>query len=188
MVPVPDPIDHDIRSEIASLGIRQGDDPILRAKTRHVALPGEANIARQVLSSLFATTEKLRSMHPFQNGVGLAAPQIGHSTSVALVRPIDHLPVRLLNPRIIECSSETSTQYEGCLSFFDYRGLVSRPRWIIVENSDLLGRSSICKYTGSLARLVAHEIDHLNGILYVDFVQDQRAIVDIANYRSQSWQ
>jgi len=102
-------------------------------------------------------------------GVGLAAPQIGIDRRVAIVRPPDHgQTLTLINPRIVEESVEIDEQYEGCLSFFDVRGMVPRALVINVEHQDIDGCRHITCFERGMARLVAHEIDHLDGRLYTD--------------------
>jgi peptide deformylase len=187
MIPIPDTRHEDIRAQIASLGILQGDDPILREEAHRVVLPDEVELAKHVLDELMSTIRRLRGLHRFTNGVGLAAPQIGRSLSIAVVRPVGNYPVRLINPRIVSVSSQTDVQYEGCLSFFDYRGLVRRPTSLTVECADLRGKTTLREYRGGLARLVAHEVDHLYGRLYVDLIGDERDLVDVSVYNSRRW-
>jgi peptide deformylase len=80
-------------------------------------------------------------------------------------------------------------QYEGCLSFFDVRGVVNRPLTIHVEHQDLDGTRRITIFDRGTARLVAHEIDHLNGILYTDRMVPGRVPIPVSEYRQggQSW-
>ncbi len=187
MIPIPDPIHVDIRAQIADLGIRQGDDPVLRAVARRLELPHETEYVKDLVNHLLDTIRRVRSLHRFTNGVGLAAPQIGRSVAVAVVRPVSALPIRLINPRVVSASSDADLQYEGCLSFFDYRGLVSRPTSLVVEYEDLRGRTMSREYHGATARLVAHEIDHLNGKLYVDLMTSSTDLVDVSVYNSRRW-
>ncbi|GHE14621.1 peptide deformylase [Streptomyces alanosinicus] len=99
--------------------------------------------------------------------MGIAAPQIGIARSAAVVMPADGAPVViLLNPRITDRSEETDEQYEGCLSFSDVRGLIPRPLKITVEATTLTGETTTTEYVRGLARLIHHEIDHLDGLLY----------------------
>lgn len=98
--------------------------------------------------------------------MGLAAPQIGIDRAAAIVRTPDGETITLLNPQVTEESPQTDEQYEGCLSFFDVRGMVSRPLTLEVEHQDIDGNRTITAFQKGSARLVAHEIDHLNGILY----------------------
>ncbi|MFI8173729.1 peptide deformylase [Streptomyces microflavus] len=79
--------------------------------------------------------------------------------------PAAHPPIVLFNPRITDCCDETDEHYEGCLSFFDVRGLVPRPVKITVETETRTGETVTTEYARGLARLVHHEIDHLSGLL-----------------------
>jgi peptide deformylase len=99
--------------------------------------------------------------------MGLAAPQIGIGRAAAVVQPPADAPaIILLNPRITDRSDDTDEQYEGCLSFFDVRGLVPRPLKITVQTTALTGETVTTVYERGLARLIHHEIDHLDGLLY----------------------
>ena len=187
MVPVPDTRYADVRDQIASLGIRQGDDPILREQAQRLLLPDEADRAKRTLDELLDTIKRLKQVHRFTNGVGLAAPQVGHSVAIAVVRPVGEYPIRLINPRVVSASRKIERHYEGCLSFFDFRGLVPRPVSLVVESSDLRGRLSTKEYRGTVARLVAHEIDHLHGRLYTDLLGDTADLIDISDYRTRRW-
>jgi peptide deformylase len=98
--------------------------------------------------------------------MGLAAPQIGIGRAAAVVLTADGDSITLLNPRVIDQSTETDEQYEGCLSFFDVRGMVPRPLEIEVEHQTPDGETCITTFERGTARLVAHEVDHLYGVLY----------------------
>jgi peptide deformylase len=98
--------------------------------------------------------------------MGLAAPQIGIGRAAAVVQTADGDSITLLNPRIIDQATATDEQYEGCLSFFDVRGMVPRPLEIEVEHQTVDGETRITTFDHGTARLVAHEVDHLYGVLY----------------------
>ncbi len=100
-------------------------------------------------------------------GTGLAPPQIGIDRAAIAVRTPDRA-LALLNPRVVEESTRTDKLYESCLSFFDVRGMVPRPLTIQVEHQDPDGGYYVATFGRRLARLVAHEIDHLRGTLYTD--------------------
>ncbi|MBN1164186.1 MAG: peptide deformylase [Candidatus Krumholzibacteriota bacterium] len=104
-------------------------------------------------------------------GVGLAAPQVGISKQVAVVNPEPGNPKTLLyivNPRMTSCSEETESVEEGCLSVPEVRGKVERPVEIELEYQDESGKEHRLTARGLLARIIQHEIDHLNGVLFVD--------------------
>ncbi|WP_308250282.1 peptide deformylase [Sphaerisporangium fuscum] len=152
--------------QMRSIGIVQEGDPILTETARPFDLPTEAEDARRVVAQLVSNLERVSQVHSFAKGMGLAAPQIGIGRAAALVRTPTGEIVTLLNPRVINESSETDEQYEGCLSFFDVRGMVPRPLSIEVEHQDIDGNARITLFEEGMARLVGHEIDHLYGQLY----------------------
>ena len=173
------------------IGIVQRGSDLLRQRARHFQLPREEAAARDAVTALRDTLDRLEALHDFSKGVGLAAPQIGLSVAAAVVRPPDRdaEPVVLLNPRVVGESGDTDEQYEGCLSFFDYRGLVVRPLRIEVEHARFDGTRVITSFERAMARLVSHEIDHLEGRLYVDRMAADATLVPVAEYQQtgQPW-
>ena len=149
-----------------SLDIVQEGDPGLAEVARPFDLPAEADDARRVVGRLVSTMERVGQVHKFGKGMGLAAPQIGIGRAAAVIRTPEGETLTLLNPRICDESAETDEQYEGCLSFFDVRGMVPRPLAIEVEHQDVDGTTRITTFERGMARLVCHEVDHLCGILY----------------------
>jgi peptide deformylase len=100
------------------------------------------------------------------DGVGLAAPQIGLNQQIAIVDIGDEIgTIELINPEIIEFSGE-QTGPEGCLSFPNLYGEVTRPNWVKVRAQDRKGKFYTLEAEEFLARAIVHEIDHLNGILF----------------------
>jgi peptide deformylase len=167
------------------IGIVQRGSDLLRQRARHFQLPREEVAARDAVAALAAALERLQTLHDFSKGVGLAAPQIGLSVAAAIVRPAepDGEPAVLLNPRVVGESGGTDEQYEGCLSFFDYRGLVARPLRIEVEHARFDGTRIITSFERAMARLVSHEIDHLEGRLYVDRMSAEATLVPVSEYQ-----
>ncbi len=172
-------------ARMRGIGIVQRGSDLLRQRARHFQLPREELSARDAVASLAAALERLETLHDFSKGVGLAAPQIGLSVAAAIVRPPepDGEPVVLLNPRVVDESGETDEQYEGCLSFFDYRGLVRRPLRVDVEHARFDGTRVITSFERAMARLVSHEIDHLEGRLYVDRMAAGTPLLPVEEYR-----
>jgi peptide deformylase len=169
--------------QLRSLGIRQEGDPILRSVCQPFDLPRERSEAEDVGHELVGYVEPLQAIHPFTKGIGLAAPQIGVSRAMSVVRPQGGEPFLLINPLITWRSEEEDVQYEGCLSFFDVRVPVPRALAITVEMSTLDGRREQGRFELGLARLVAHEIDHLNGTLARDLVPAGAKVVPLSEYR-----
>jgi peptide deformylase len=152
-------------------------DAVLRAKCRAV---GEITPEIRALAA-----DMLETMRE-ANGVGLAAPQVGVDLQLAVIdcshNPdcvtflkvdgreapmVKHMPVVFMNPRL-ELGSAKETGEEGCLSFPGLRGDIRRSAQIKVSYMDLDGRTVTIETDGLLARAFQHEIDHLNGVLFID--------------------
>ncbi|MEV7909022.1 peptide deformylase [Streptomyces griseus] len=172
------------------LGVVQQGAAILTEPARAFDLPTERDEAERVVDELFAAMDRIGQVHPFAKGMGLAAPQIGFACSAAVVQPQDDEPaIILLNPRITGHSDGTDEHYEGCLSFFDVRGLVPRPVKITVETTARTGETVTTVYERGLARLVHHEIDHLAGLLYTARMEAGVDPIPVELYRQtgQAW-
>lgn len=132
-------------------------------------------------------------------GVGLAAPQIGLGLQLAVIEdrpeyskgvPPDRerqaVPFQvLINPRIVEQSSEQAEFFEGCLSLAGFSALVKRSRQVAVEYWDEHGQPRRVEAQGWYARILQHEIDHLNGRLYIDHMEP-RSFMNLDNL-SRHW-
>jgi peptide deformylase len=156
---------------MASIGIVQEGDPILREVAPPFDLPAEAEDARRVIAELHAAIRRADTIHNFAKGMGVAAPQVGIRRAAAVIRTPDGEYITLLNPQVIDESVESDNQYEGCWSFFDVRGRVRRPLSIEVEHQEVGGKKLITAFHRSTARLVIHEVDHLWGRLYKDWIE-----------------
>jgi peptide deformylase len=86
------------------------------------------------------------------------------------------------NPIIVEASDEVESGYEGCLSFWEWRGQVPRPRSIVLKFQLESGAQVIAREEGERARLLLHEIDHLDGILYVDRMKEGERLLPLRQY------
>jgi len=166
-------------------GIVQDGDPILREQAVPFRLPDEAAEAESVIAALFAALQRAAEQHVFSKGMGVAAPQVGIGRAAAIVIPPDPgaEPVVMLNPRVISESAQADDQYEGCLSFFDVRGLVPRPLHIEVACSRPDGGQYILSLDNAMARLAAHEIDHLSGRLYTSRMREGTSPIPVSEYR-----
>ena len=144
------------------------DNPLLREKSKKVKGFGEA---LQVL-----VDDMVETMHA-ANGLGLAAPQIGVLERVIIIQlpedeedPQSGKLFALCNPQIIRAEGEEEAE-EGCLCLPGYVGEVKRATSVIVKAQDRRGKKARIKAEGMLARAFQHEIDHLDGILYIDRVE-----------------
>jgi len=159
------------------LMIRKYGDPALRIKGKPVAeVDGRI---RELADNMLETMRAA-------NGIGLAAQQVGEALQLTVVdvsavedrpstmawngrevNPNDHMPLVILNPRI-ETGPEKEIASEGCLSFPEISADIERAGWAKVEAQTLDGERVEIEATGLLARALQHEIDHLNGILFID--------------------
>ncbi|HUV37399.1 MAG TPA: peptide deformylase [Patescibacteria group bacterium] len=145
-----------------SLKIRIYGDRVLRTKGKEVEEFGSviAPLLEQMVETMLV-----------EGGVGLAAPQVGVSKRIAVVNPEpknSETLIAMINPHIVVTSSETTSVEEGCLSVPDIRGNVIRPTSIEVAYQDGEGREHRIEIDGIVARIIQHEVDHLDGILFVD--------------------
>ena len=101
------------------------------------------------------------------NGIGLAAPQLGIGTRVIVIAPNGMKPTAMINPKIVKSEGQAIGE-EGCLSIPGLYGDVTRPDVVEVEAYDRKGRQLVFELEGLPARVVQHEIDHLDGILFID--------------------
>lgn len=169
--------------KMADIGIVQEGDPILREVARPFDLPAEAEDARRVIAELHSAMRRADTIHNFAKGMGVAAPQLGIRRAAAVVRTPDDEFITLLNPQVVGESSEHADQYEGCWSFFDVRGKVSRPLAIEVEHQETDGTFRIITFNGDVARLIMHETDHLKGVLYTDRMDDNSTPIPVERYQ-----
>lgn len=163
-------------------------NPILRKRAIRVSRARIQSAELQELIRLMFYTMRQA------NGVGLAAPQVGESLQLAViavkknpVRP-NVVPVRktvIINPRIIGFSEALISDWEGCLSLPGVRGLVPRSRVVTVEYTDDKGKRQTTQYSGFAARVFQHEIDHLNGTVYVDRMPDMKSLMTVSEFRER---
>ena len=116
---------------------------------------------------LHQTLDDMKETMDAAEGVGLAAPQIGLLRRFCIIDVGDGL-VELINPVITEKSDETQTGNEGCLSIPDRYETVTRPMKVTVRAQNRFGENFVVTGEGLKARALCHEIDHLDGVLYID--------------------
>ncbi len=170
---------------MTKLGIAQRGAPVLTAPTRPFDLPAEAAEVERILAELERVADEVERCHDFEpTGMGIAAPQIFIGRSVAIFRPLGQPQVVLVNPRIIRCDPADEADWyedsEGCLSFFDLRCWVPRPRLIVVAHQTLSGAEVTTTFQKDRqARDVMHEVDHLEGRLCLDRMREHGRIEDL---------
>ena len=134
------------------------DDILLRRKSKRVDKIDDTvrNIAANLIRTMFDN-----------NGVGIAAPQVGILKQIIVVLVGDN-PKVMINPEVLDISKEYCVMNEGCLSFPGQFYDIERPEKVKVKYRLLSGRPSIETYEGLVARIILHEIDHLQGVVFSD--------------------
>jgi peptide deformylase len=146
------------------------NNPLLRQKSKKV---------RQFNSALRALAEDMAETMRENNGIGLAAPQVGVLQRLITVElpeneedPQSGKLYVVVNPEIVKAEGEEEETPEGCLSIPNWYGLVKRASRVTVKGQDVKGKPIRIKADGLLARVFQHEIDHLQGVLFIDLVDD----------------
>ena len=153
---------------MAIRNIRTIGDPILEKVCKEVKEMTPRT--RKLIDDMFETMYEA-------NGVGLAAPQVGVLKRIVVIDVTGEDPIVLINPRIMETSGE-QTGGEGCLSVPGKSGVVTRPNYVKVKAYDRDMNPIELEGTELLARAFCHEIDHLDGHLYVEKVEGELADVE----------
>ena len=151
--------------------IRVMGDEVLRKKCKEVKTVNDR--IRVLIDDMFDTMYE-------ENGVGLAAPQVGVLKRIVVI-DVEDEPLVFINPVILETSGE-QTGDEGCLSLPGKSGVVTRPSYVKVRAFDEEMNEFELEGTELLARAICHECDHLDGILYVDKVEGQLKSVQYDEY------
>ena len=143
--------------------IRHLPDPVLRQKAKRV--PAIDSSIQRLINDMVETMQQA-------NGVGLAAPQVGVSLRVVVVQMPGEEPIAIINPKMVKRAGEREVT-EGCLSIPGYTSEIKRSISVTVKGQDRQGKAIRLKGTGLIAQALEHELDHLNGILYVDHLDSQ---------------
>lgn len=144
---------------MAVRNIREDGDEILRKKSRDVEVIDDK--VRELLDDMVDT------MHKF-NGVGLSAVQVGILKRLVVIDLYDEKgPIKLVNPVFIKTKGEQEVE-EGCLSFPNQYARLIRPEEVVAEALDENGKKVKIKAKGLLAQAICHELDHLDGVLFID--------------------
>ena len=144
---------------------------------RQKALP-----VKKIGSEYIAIAEELVNTLHGQDGIGLAGPQVGLLERIFAVHVKGDVPRIFINPSIIETSQDTMVFEEGCLSIPGIYTDVKRPTTVKVQAWNEKGRPFTLEATGILARVILHEYDHLEGILFIDRVSEQKRNRIIAKF------
>ncbi len=139
-------------------------DEVLRAKStpvKHID-----NSIKELVAEMFATLKE-------SSGIGLAAPQVGRNIRLFIVQlDASEEGMVFINPEIIKTSEKLCTMEEGCLSIPKIYEKVVRPKEVTVQYTDINGKKQMIVAEGLLSRVIQHENDHLNGILFLDRIEE----------------
>ena len=149
--------------------LRIDGDPILRKQSKTV---------KEINENISTLIADMRETLDESNGVGLAAVQVGALRRIILVKPEeDEEAMVLINPEIVECDG-AEVGLEGCLSVPGKHGKVERPQKIKVKAMDVEGKNLEFEAEDFVARIICHEVDHTNGILYTDKIYENQLFDD----------
>jgi peptide deformylase len=158
-------------------------DRVLRQPAKRIAKVDDSvrQLAKEMLQTMYSS-----------NGIGLAAPQVGIHKQLIVIdcepENPENPPLILINPQISNYGGDLSKFEEGCLSIPNVYIDVIRPEEIEVSFKDELGKPRKIKASGLLARVIQHEIDHLNGVLFVDRVENSLVLTEELNKQGFSVQ
>jgi peptide deformylase len=155
----------DLTASVATLPILIAPNAMLKARARAVA-EQDADTVRDLIPRMFATMYQAP-------GIGLAAPQVNQGLRVIVIDLIPDnkpQPLALINPEIMALSDDLATREEGCLSLPGQYADVTRPARVKVRYQDPTGARKEIEAEGLLSACLQHEIDHLDGVLFVDYL------------------
>ncbi len=147
---------------MAIRNVRELGDDVLRKKSKEVkaVTPRVQELIDDMFDTMYETM-----------GVGLAAPQVGVLKRIVVI-DVDDNPILMINPKILE-TRDSQTGSEGCLSVPGKAGVVTRPNYVRAEAYDENMERFEIEGTELLARAICHELDHLDGVMYVDKVEGE---------------
>ncbi len=145
------------------------DNPILRKKSEPV---------REITKKTLKLIKDMQETMLAKKGVGLAAPQIGVNERIILITLTNKKILPMINPKITGFSEETLNAEEGCLSIPGLWGNVRRAKEVTVEFQTIKGQKTLMKFSDFESRESQHEIDHLDGVLFTDYLDEGDIVMD----------
>ena len=147
---------------MAILSLTMMDNPLLHQKAKRV---------RKIDGSIQKLIDDMiETMHHIGGAAGLAAPQVGVPLQVVVIELPGEDVITLINPEVVKSWGERDVT-EGCLSLPGYRGEIKRSESVTVKGRDRYGKQIRLKADGLLAQALEHEIDHINGVVYIDHLE-----------------
>ncbi len=161
---------------VAILPIVKVPDPVLRQKTKKV---------RKIDASLQKLIDDMIETMDAAPGVGLAANQVGVSLRLCVIRVPGEEAITLVNPEVIRRSGTRQCE-EGCLSLPGYKGVIPRSEKVVVKGLNRDGRPIRYHATDLFAEIIEHETDHLNGILYFDYLESMDKLTPVVREEEEA--
>ena len=161
--------------------IRQDGDPILRQRSQ--VFDFDTDNIDDLLQKMRFVLDAISKKYDFSWAMGISAVQLGTLKRVCLVWMPETGFFEVINPEILQQSDSNSLSWEGCLSFFDKRGAVARPDWIDLVYYDRDQNKIEKRFEGNAVRILCHEIDHMDGVLYKDKMLDDHDLLDFDVYK-----
>lgn len=173
-------------------------DPRLREKSTRVREITDET--REIIADMVRASLEWEKQHPYELSAAMAAPQLGVNQRIIIIRDdlddkANNSFTALINPEVIRTEGKVNRDYEGCLSVPEIYGMVERPHKAKIKAILEDGREVRLKVDGYLARTLLHEIDHLDGVLFIDHIKDDPTafyrlnekgdLVPIANYEAE---
>ena len=147
---------------MAVLPLTMMDSPVLHQKAKRV---------RKIDDSIQKLIDDMiETMYQLGGAAGLAAPQVGIPLQVVVIELPESGLITLINPQVVKSSGEHEVM-EGCLSLPGYRGSITRAESVTVKGRDRYGKEVRIKAEGLFAQALQHEVDHINGVVYVDHLE-----------------
>jgi peptide deformylase len=158
---------------MAVLKIRTNPDPVLRRKAKKIAAIDDS--VRKLIDDMVETMQEAC-------GVGLAANQVGVPLRIVVIQVPEQEVLVMVNPVVVETKGER-TVIEGCLSVPGYQAEVARAESVRIQARDRNGKLYRKRGTDLLAQAMQHEIDHLNGVLYIDYLTDKNQLLKTDSFK-----
>ena len=155
------------------LKIRTNPDPVLRRKAKKIAAIDDS--VRKLIDDMVETMQEAC-------GVGLAANQVGVPLRIVVIQVPEQEVLVMVNPVVVETKGER-TVIEGCLSVPGYQAEVDRAESVRIQARDRNGKLYRKRGTDLLAQAMQHEIDHLNGVLYIDYLTDKNPLLKTDSFK-----
>lgn len=143
-------------------------NPLLNEKSKKITRIDDS--LKKLAEDMIDTVQNYGSEH--ETGIALAAIQVGVPLRMTVVRDVTEGFLVLINPEVVKCSKELEEDMEGCLSVPQNYGVVTRPKKVKVKGNDLSGNKIEIKAEGLMARVYQHEIDHMDGKLFISKIKD----------------